>query len=458
MTIAPNDADLAHYADAVRGLLARGGFELTGRPAQADRWEISHIQEYLERHGRPDTRPTVHIAGSKAKGSVATMTEAILRQSLTANAGEARTMLYTSPDLHAARERISINGEPVEAGTFARLADRLLEDPATDGWSYFELLTVMSWLAAAEADCQWQVLEVGLGGRLDTTNAIAEKAVAVITPIDLEHTAILGETIAEIAAEKAGILTGPCELVVAPQRGSALDVIRETAETAGATLHEVAEDCALRVLSQSVDQLQFDLKTPDRTYRQLKLELLGEHQAENAAAAVRAAELALASAGLEPTDQQVRQALGAVRLPGRGEVIGRKPLTIVDGAHTQLAAKRLRQALDESGVPKQRVFVLGLLDGKDVEPIASALLGPDDQAFVAPPTSARAAEPREIAEAVRALGVPVSTAPDVAAALERATATAGERGAVIVTGSLRTVADAREARLVITGDRALGLR
>lgn len=458
MTIAPDDADLAQYAAAVRRLLDRGGFELSGRPAQAARWEIDHVRAYLDGHGQPDARPTVHVAGSKAKGSVATMTEAVLRASLPASEGAARTMLYTSPDLHAARERITIDGTVIGAGVFAAVADRVLDDPATEGWSYFELLTLMAWHAAADANCQWQVLEVGLGGRLDTTNAVAEKAVAVITPIDLEHTAILGDTIAEIAAEKAGILTGACELVVAPQRESALDVIRAAAETAGATVHEVAEDCAMRVVSQSLDQLVFDLKTPEHTYRQIKLELLGQHQAENAAAAVRAAELALASAGLEVDEQQVKQALGAVRLPGRGEVIGRNPLTIVDGAHTPLAARRLRQALDESGVPKQRVFVLGLLDDKDVEPIARALLGPDDQAFVAPPTSARAADPRAIAEEVRALGVPVSTTPDVATALERATVAAGERGAVVVTGSLRTVADAREARLVITGDRALGLR
>ena len=458
MTIAPNDTDLAQYARAVRGLLARGGYELSGRAALAERWAIDHIRDYLNANGRPEARPTVHVAGSKAKGSVATMTEALLRESLPSTAGDARTLLYTSPDLHSARERISLDGEPIPAAAFGALAERLLADPATEGWSYFELLTLIAWYAAASANCRWQVLEVGLGGRLDTTNAVTDKAVAVITPIDREHTAILGETIPEIAAEKAGILTAPCELVVAPQRASALDVIREAAEAAQARLHEVAEECALRVTSQSLDRVQFDVRTPERTYRKLKLELLGQHQAENAAAAIRAAELALASEGGELTAQGARRALAAVRLPGRGEVIGRKPLTIVDGAHTPLAAKRLRQALDQSGVPKHRVFVFGLLDGKDAEEIARGLISPDDQAFIAPPETARAADPSEVAAVVRALGIPASTAPNVASALERATATAGERGSVIATGSLRTVADAREARLVITGDRALGLR
>lgn len=458
MTLAPDDAALAHYAAAVRGLLDRGGFELSGRPAQAERWEIDHVRAYLDEHGAPDARPTVHVAGSKAKGSVATMTEAILRASLPSIEGSAQTMLYTSPDLHAARERIVIDGKPIDHDRFARIAEAVRTDPGTEGWSYFELLTLIAWQAATEVHAQWQVLEVGLGGRLDTTNAIAEKAVAVITPIDLEHTAILGETIAEIAAEKAGILTGPTELVVAPQRASALDVIRAAAGEAGATLHEIAEECALTVSKQSLDELQFDLRTPVRTYRGLKLSLIGQHQAENAAAAIRAAELAMASQGGELDEQGTHRALAAVRLPGRTEVIGRKPLTIVDGAHTPLAAKRLRQALDETGVPRARVFVLGLLDGKDAESIVRALLGPQDQVFVAPPTSARAADPSEAAAQIRALGAPVSTARDIATALERATVAAGDRGAVIVTGSLRTVADAREARMVITGDRALGLR
>jgi len=458
MTIAPDDTDLARYADAVRRLLAHGGFELSGRPAQAARWEISHVRAYLDRHGSPDARRTVHVAGSKAKGSVTTMTEALLRAALPVVEGQSRTMRYTSPDLHSARERIAIDGTIIDAAAFARVADLALADPDTEGWSYFELLTLMAWQAAADAHCRWQVLEVGLGGRLDTTNAIAEKAVAVITPIDLEHTAILGETIAEIAAEKAGILTGPCDLVVAPQRASALDVIRAKADAVGARIHAIAEECGLRVTKQSLDELQFDLKTPLFTYRQVKLELLGQHQAENAAAAIRAAELALATEGIALTEPLVRQALGAVRLPGRGEIIGRKPLTIVDGAHTPLAAKRLREALDGAGVPRGRAFVLGILEGKDVEPIVRALLRPEDQAFIAAPQSPRAADPREIAAQVRAMGAAASTTPDVATALERATVAAGERGAVIVTGSLRTVAEAREARLAITGDRALGLR
>ena len=458
MTISPSEIDLRTYTAATRRLLAHSGFELSGNTAEAARWDIDHIRAYLERHDRPDARPTVHVAGSKGKGSIATMTEALLRFALPAVAGAARTMLNTSPDLHAARERIALDGVAITPGQFALIAERVLAEPAAERWSYFELLTVMAWHTAADARCAWQVLEVGLGGRLDTTNAISSKAVAVIAPIDLEHTAILGETIPEIAMEKAGIITGPCEVVIAPQRASALDPIREAATAAGATTHEIAEECALRVSNSSLNAVEFDLRTPERTYRKLQVQLLGQHQAENAAAAVRAAELALAAQGIELDETAAREALAQVRLPGRGEVIRQRPLTIVDGAHTALAAKRLRQALDQSSVPKPQVIVLGLLNGKDANGITRALVSPDDQVIVYAPAHPRAADPSEIKALARATGAMVTTASNIAAALERGTALAGERGALVVTGSMYSVAEAREALLAISGDRALGLR
>ncbi|MDA0271612.1 MAG: hypothetical protein O2919_11375, partial [Chloroflexi bacterium] len=247
MIAAADPDDLRAYSEAVRALLAHGGFERTGDVSQAKKWDIDHVQAWLESRGRPDRRRTVHVAGSKGKGSVAAITEAILR------AAGAHTLLLTSPDLHAARERIAIDGVPLAPAEFARVARDVLDDPACAGWSYFELLTAMGWLAGAAAGCDWQVVEVGLGGRLDTTNAMAGKVVAVITPIDLEHMEILGDTIPQIAAEKAGIIIGPCEVVTEPMRASALDVIRARASEQGATLHEVANECAMRVTSMNLD-------------------------------------------------------------------------------------------------------------------------------------------------------------------------------------------------------------
>jgi len=436
----------------MRRLLARGGFERSGNAAEAARWDIDHILRYLDAHGRPDARPTVHVAGSKGKGSTAAMTEAILRA-----AGE-HTLLLTSPDLHQARERVAIDGASIGYEAFARQARALLDDPASEGWSYFELLTVLGWLAGAEAGCDRQVLEVGLGGRLDTTNAVTSKDVAVITAIDLEHTAILGDTIAQIAAEKAGIITGPCAVVAAPMRESALDVVRARAIERGASLHVVTEECALRVVSQGLEEQVFDLRTPLRTYRGLHLPLVGPHQRENASAAVRAAELAFAAHGLELGADAVTRGLRGVRLHGRFEVLRKEPLLIVDGLHTPLAARRFRETVVASGVPARRILVVGLLGGKDGEAIARELVGVSDTVVVVAPRSPRAADAREVVRQFTAAGALAQRAPSMAEALERAAELGGERAATLVVGSLYTVAEVRELVLGVTGDAALGLR
>ena len=452
VTTAPSDSDLATYVAAMRRLLAHGGYERSGRADEAKRWGLEHIVAYLEAHGRPDRRPSVHVAGTKGKGSVATITEAILR------AAGAHTLLLTSPDLHSARERIAIDGQPIGHAAFARTAGRLLDDPAAAEWSYFELLTVMGWLAGAEAACDWQVVEVGLGGRLDTTNALASKAVAVITPIDLEHTEILGETIPLIAAEKAGIITGPGPVIAAPMRASALEVIRARAAAQGATLHAVAEQCALRVTAHGLQGQTLDLRTPLRTYRALKSPLIGGHQAENIATAVRAAEEAFAACGGELPAGAVPRGVEQARMPGRCEVVHQRPLTILDGLHTPLAARRFREALDALPVPRQRVWVIGVLAGRAIDPILEPLIGEGDDVIVASPPSARAAGIGEVIRAVRALGAVAQRATSIEAAVDLASEQAGERGAVIVAGSLYTVAAAREHVLGIAGDRLLGLR
>jgi dihydrofolate synthase/folylpolyglutamate synthase len=380
------------------------------------------------------------------------MVESILRH------GGAHTLLETSPDLHQARERIALDGGSIDEGAFADIATRLLADEATAGWSYFELLTVMGWIAAAEAGCDWQVLEVGLGGRLDTTNAVREKKVAVITPIDLEHTAILGETIPEIAAEKAAIIKGAACAVAAPMRASALDVVRQRAADEGVGLHEVAEETALRARPDGLSGQHLDLRTPLRTYRQLKLPLLGQHQAENAAGAVLAAELAWQTTGAELPEAAVRDGLERLRLLGRLEVLRQHPLVIVDGAHTPLAARRLRQALAQLPLPRHRVTVLGVLDGKDLPGLTSALVEEGDDVIVAAPRGERSADPRAVARELRAHGALAQLAPDISTALERASEQVGERGAVLVTGSLYSVAEARVALLGVTSDAELGVR
>ena len=449
---------IAAYVAAVRRLLPRAGYERSGDPQAARKFDIDHIRQALDRLGRPDRRHTVHVAGSKGKGSTASMIESILR------AAGAHTLLLTSPDVHSARERIQIDGRPLGYEAFAALAERLAVDPDAERWSYFESLTMLGWLAGAEARCDWQVLEVGLGGRLDATNAVESKEVAVITPIDLEHTAILGNTLAEIAGEKAGIISAGCEVVTAPMRSSAIEVIRERARAQGALLHEVPVECAMRSTKQTLDGQDFDLRTPLRTYRRLSLPLVGRHQLENAATAVRAIELAWARAGTQPgagpPESAVRRGLATVRWPARFEAIRRRdrPLVILDALHTPLAAVRFRDTVRDVRPPRPHVFVLGLLEGRDLPTLASALLEPGDDVVVTLADTPRAADLTEVVAACAAAGALTQRAEGVTDALERAEALAGPRGTVFVVGSLYTASEAREFLLGITGDRALGLR
>ena len=455
MTDAPTlDADSVRaYGEAVKRLLAHGGFERTGNVAQAKKWDVDHIVRWLDANGRPDRRRTVHVAGSKGKGSVSSMTESILR------AAHAHTLLLTSPDLHSARERIAIDGAPIDFTTFARLASRLVDDPLAEGWSYFEMLTVMGWIAGAEAGCDWQVVEVGLGGRLDTTNAMAAKDVAVVTPIDLEHVDILGHTIPEIAGEKAGIITGPCEVVISPMRASALEVIRARAIQQGAMPHEVTEECGMRLVSSGLAGQKLDLKTPVRTYRNLETPVVGPYQTENLATAVRAAELAWAATDQELPEAAVRDGLRRFRMPGRFEVVKQKPLVILDGLHTPLAARRFAEGLRTlTGIPRRRIWVLGMLSDKDAEALIGPLLGEGDEVIVTPLASARTADVGAIAKAANARGAIAQRALSPEDAVDRAMSLAGEGGAVFVVGSLYLVAAVREHLLGIVGDHALGLR
>lgn len=451
--IASERVDLAAYVTTARRLLAHTGFERTGDPRSARRFRLDHVTDYLTERGRPDARATVHVAGSKGKGSTATMVEAIL------GAAGGHTLRLTSPDVHSARERIAVGGEPIAPAFFAELAEELLADPASSGWSYFELLTVMGWLAAERAGCDWQVLEVGLGGRLDTTNAVAAKHVAAILPIDLEHTAILGGTIREIAAQKAGILTGPCACVVAPMRDSAARVVATRAAEVGADVHAVAEECAATLRRHTLEGQTLDLRTPLRTYRRLELPLLGQHQAENAATAVRAAELAWEREhAAELPEGSVREGLAGVRLPVRLEPVRRRPLAILDGMHTPLAARRVAQALDDLAVPAPRVLLFGMLAGREPKALIAELRGAIDLAVVAPPDSPRADDPGRAARALADAGVPTQRASSVEGGFAHAEALASDGGCVVVGGSLYTAAEARELLLPIGGDRALGLR
>lgn len=444
---------MSAYAEALRWLYGFTNYEMVPlSKASADRLDLRALRTLLARLGDPQRgRHTVHITGSKGKGSTAAMIEAILR-----GAGE-RTGLFTSPHLHRETERYRVDGEPLDAAHFVRLVETLRPhvEPAiaeAGPLTTFDLRTALGFLAFRELGVTWQVIEVGLGGRLDSTNVLDEKELCVFTPVSLEHTQVLGNTVAEIATDKAGILRRGCRAVMSPQRESAADVFRARCAALDVPLIEVASTCALSVDKADADGQSIRLKTPRAMYR-LHLPLLGRHQAENAATAVLAVE-SLDEAGVEVEPSVVAQALSGLRWPGRLEVVKRRPLVVLDGAHNTDSARRLAQALRSAFSPRRTLLVVGMNADKDVASFARALAdGLSEVDVIATrATIGRALDPASVAQAFTDAGLGARLVPTVPAAVDDALAEADPMDLICVTGSLYVVAEARAWLLGIMPD------
>ncbi len=393
----------------------------------------------LSQLGDPQARlKVVHIAGTKGKGSTTAMAASVLRE-----AGY-KVGAYLSPYVYDVCERIQINGEMIPRDDFARWVSLIaphvaaLEDTEHGATTEFEMKTAIGLCWLAEQNVDWAVLEVGLGGRLDATNVVPAPAVTVITNIGLDHTEILGETLGEIAGEKAGIVKPgvPCVTGV-PVGGEAWDVIARVCRE---------RDAPLVLLTPPVtDGEGFTLTTPRRTLTGLRLRLGGAFQQWNAAAALSALD-AIDPDLLPPiSDDAVRRGLEAAWLPGRLQAVSARPAVVVDVAHNAVSAEALAGALrDQFGADRRRLtLVVGLSRHHDPAPFLAPLaaLGPARLIATAP-----AFRPRpvvEVADAARALGIDAVEVVDssVADAARAALTTLGPDDLLCVTGSFYTVGD-----------------
>ncbi|MGQ9573052.1 MAG: bifunctional folylpolyglutamate synthase/dihydrofolate synthase [Dehalococcoidia bacterium] len=417
-------------------------------PAQAfapANFDLRRVHSLLARLGNPHLgRQTIHIAGSKGKGSVAAMIATILQ------AAGYRCGLYISPHLHNVRERIVVDGQPIGEDDFARLTEVLApkvaaenEDGRFGELTTFELLTALAFLYFRDRNARWQVLEVGMGGRLDATNVVDEKAVCVITPISLEHTAILGDTVEKIATEKVAIVRPGTTVVMAPQPypGGAA-VVQQKAAEMGVPLVDVGENYSVQRLAWDLTGQTFRLAGPACS-RELLLPLLGAHQLENAGTAVAAID-ALRRKGIALSEEAIAEGLARVRWPGRLEVLGDKPLIVVDGAHNGDSARRLRQALRDYFSFRRAFLVMGMSGDKTVGAMAEQLAPLTYLLIATRSQHPRAAVPEVVAAAFAAEGVAIEVQPTVEVALARARALAGRDDLICVVGSLFVVAEARE--------------
>lgn len=423
-------------ADAVyAALLTRQG-EFWVQP------RVERTRRVLELLDDPQkTYRVVHVTGTNGKTSTSRIVESIVR------AHGLRTGLFTSPHLERFTERIMIDGEPIDDGLiadawdevspFVELVDAELSAAGDAPLTFFELLTVLAFVAFADAPVDVAVIEVGMGGSWDSTNT-ADGDVAVITPIDLDHADKLGDTIAEIATVKSGIIKDAAAVVSAQQSPAALAVLQDASSARGATLAVEGEQFALTAQHLAVGGQQISVRGLAAAYDELYLPLYGAHQGHNAALAIVAVE-SLIGAGAQPLAPDVlADGLAAVTSPGRLQLVGVAPTVLVDSAHNPHGARALVAALEDSFDFDEWGIVLGAFSDKDIAGIVSTIVPVATQVFVTAPESDRAAEPDAVADLVEGAGGRVSVHRDLAEAAEaaRAWAAESERRAVVIAGSV----------------------
>ena len=426
-------------------------------PRQKAIVDLSRMERFMSRLDDPHRRAkTIHVAGTKGKGSTAALCDAALK------AAGYHTGFNSSPHLHHFRERIRLDSQPIAEEGFARLVDQLwpqrMDDVsanAVGAVTLFEFMTGMAYRCFAQEKVDFQTIEVGLGGRLDATNVVTPD-VAVITSISLDHTAILGDTLAEIAAEKAGIIKPHGVVVVAPQAPEALSTILGVCRNQHAKAIQVGKDVTWLSRETGLDPWEGQSVTVKGRLEeyQLDIPLLGDHQLENAATAVAALE-ALVEQGNAIPAEAIKRGFAQVAWPGRMEVLSRSPLFVADGAHNLHSMNALMESLDRLAPSNRLILVAGFSRDKSVAAMVHRLALVSSRAQAIPIVFAtRSRHPRSLSPAAVAAhfgneGLKAVESATVADAVEQALALAGSEDLVLATGSLFVAAEAREAILGI---------
>jgi dihydrofolate synthase/folylpolyglutamate synthase len=428
------------YRDALSYIYGFTDYEKQGFAAYAPEfYDLGRVRCLLALLGEPQRSfQAVHIAGTKGKGSTAAMIESVLR------AAGYRTGLYTSPHLHTFRERIQVGGELIPEADVARLIESMQPLVAqVPDITTFEIMTGLAFTWFAAQGVAWAVVEVGLGGRLDATNVVVP-AVAVITSISYDHMVILGDTLTQIAAEKAGIVKPGVPVVSAPQSDEALVVVEVVCGEQGAPLTLVGRDWSWELGAANLDGQTFSIHHGQEAVTGLWLPLLGEHQVVNATTAVAALSL-LAESGVNLSEAAIRDGLRAVYWPARLEILGRAPLVVADSAHNGDSAGKLMAALRDLDAWQRLTVVLGGSKDHITPEVMTTLLSGAHRAIATHSRHPRAADPAWLQTRAAEMGFSMEVSETVAQALDLALAEAGPEDLVCCTGSVFVAAEARAA-------------
>ena len=429
------------FPAAVNYILSFADYERMPRSAIV--FDLRRIERLLKRLGGPqNAAKAIHIAGTKGKGSTAAMIASILVKS------GYRTGLYTSPHLLNIRERIQVDGQLISEAGFARLTEMIkpeVEAVNAGGGpgelTTYEILTALAFAYFRDKKVDYQVLEVGLGGRLDATNVVKPE-VCVITSISYDHMEVLGDTLAQIAREKAGIIKPGSITVTAPQPPEAMEVLEEVCQQQEVKLVRVGRDVTWQRESFRPEGQSFKVRGMKGEY-QLRLPLIGEHQLENAATAVAATE-ALAERGARIAAEMISRGIASVNWPGRLQILRQKPWIIVDGAHNGDSMQRLVAAIGQYFTFDKATVIFGASSDKNIAGMVNELSSFPGKVIVTRSHHPRAVAVERLTEEFSRQDVIFEVAADVESAMERALSLAGPADLICATGSLFLVAEVME--------------
>lgn len=384
-----------------------------------------------------NTYPIIHVAGTKGKGSVSALCASALQ------AGGYKVGLYTSPHLLDYCERIQVDGEPIPHELMVELVEEI--EPAVARVPFlttFEITTALGFLAFARQGCTAAVVEVGLGGRLDATNIVTPR-VSVITSLSYDHMAVLGDTLAKIAGEKAGIIKPGVPVVSSPQKDEALEVLERAAKLKGCEFTLVGKDVSFEKIETSLEGQLLRVKDEvRRSTLDLRLPLLGDHQLENAAVAYTA----LKASRLEISDESIQKGFSQVKWRARFEIVRRDPPVILDSAHNQDSFVKLRETLDEYFPGKAVYLIFGASEDKNIPGMFAEMKPKIRRLIVTRADHPRALEVETIIEFADQAGVESEAVSPVEAALARALELSKNDGSIVLSaGSMFVTAEVMRA-------------
>lgn len=405
---------------------------------------LGRIQELLKRLGNPERAlRVVHVGGTNGKGSTTVMIAQILKGS-----GH-KVGVFTSPHMHDWRERMVINGQMIPKERVIQVIKRAvqhLEDMVAEGFEHpteFEVSTALAFLYFAEEKVDFAVIEVGLGGEIDSTNVVSP-LISVITNVGMDHMDYLGADVVTIAKVKAGIIKPNSIVVTASENPEVIQVLREQAKATGVPLWLVGEDVRWESKWSGELEQEFDLAGLHAIYSKLRLKLIGLHQLRNAATAVTVCEVLQSEYGVSISREAIYAGLSEVEWPGRLELLSLKPKVLLDGAHNVDGAVALTLALPLY-TRDHLVLCLGMLADKEREKVVNMLVPLADEIIITRPDSPRAGDWRALGSLAEEHGKPVTCIENPKEAVVFALSRLGENDMLCVTGSIYMLADARQA-------------